>query len=77
MQDQLAVALLEKRGAREYIDEKITREEFAASLAKEWAGLPKVTGENPEHSYYAGDGLNKSRVGVEEVLGVIDQVETK
>ena len=74
LQDRLAVALLERRGAREYIDDKLTREEFAANLAKEWAGLPKIVGENPEESYYASDGLNKSRVSVDEILAVIERV---
>lgn len=77
MQDRLAVALLERRGAASYVKEKITREEFAANLAKEWAALPKVTGNNPNESYYAGDGLNKSRVDVKEVLTTIEKVDVQ
>lgn len=76
MQDRLAVALLEKRGAREFMRGQLSREEFAANLAKEWAGLPKVLGDNPQDSYYAGDGLNKSRVEVGEVLGVLERIDT-
>lgn len=74
LQDRLAVALLERRGIREYVDNKISREEFAHRLSKEWAALPKATGENPEQSYYAGDGLNKAQVSVDEVLTSIATV---
>ncbi len=74
LQDKLAFELLERRGIREYVDEKINRETFAHNLSKEWAGLPKVFGDNPEQSYYAGDGLNKAQVNIDEVLEAIDTV---
>lgn len=77
MQDAMAVALLERRGAVEYADKKLTDEQFAANLAKEWAGLPKITGNNPNASYYASDGLNKSRVEPAKVLTAIKPIETK
>lgn len=67
MQDRLAIALLERRGAKEYAARKLTRKQFAASIAKEWAGLPSMTGKNPERSYYSGDSLNSSTITVEEV----------
>jgi len=74
MQDQLAVALLERRGAREYMNDKISTEEFAANLAKEWAALPRIIGANASESYYASDGINRSRVSVNEVLAVIEEI---
>lgn len=74
MQDKLGTALLERRGSIAYVNEEISKEEFAASLAKEWAALPKVVGDNPESSYYDGDGLNKSRVKTDEVLKAIDPI---
>jgi muramidase (phage lysozyme) len=74
-QDAMAIALLERRGSVEYVNEELTREQFAANLAKEWAALPKVVGDNPEQSYYAGDGLNKSRVAPDTVLQAIDPIE--
>lgn len=77
MQDRLALALLERRGAIAYVNGRMTKEQFAAELAKEWAGLPRVLGESPEKSYYAGDGLNKALVGVDEVLAVAGVVSTK
>lgn len=74
LQDRLAVALLERRGIREYVNNKIGREEFAHNLSKEWAALPRATGENPEQSFYAGDGLNKARLSVAEMYASIATV---
>jgi muramidase (phage lysozyme) len=75
MQDRLAIALLDRRGARDYANNKISREEFAANLAKEWAALPKVLGDKPHESYYASDGLNRSRVEVKGILAVIERAD--
>lgn len=74
LQDRLANRLLERRGVREYVDNKMSRQEFAHNLSKEWAALPKTIGENPEQSYYAGDGLNKARLSVEELYAGIESV---
>lgn len=76
-QDKLAIALLERRGSENYVNNELTPQEFAANLAKEWAGLPKVVGENPDKSYYDSDGLNKSRVSVDEVLKAIEPISPK
>lgn len=75
LQDRMAIALLERRGAVEYVDNKLTREQFAANIAQEWAALPKVIGENPETSYYAGDGLNEARISTDEVLGAVKHLK--
>lgn len=72
LQDKLAVALLERRGLREYVDTKLSREEFAHNLSKEWAALPKAIGDNPQQSYYAGDGLNHARLSINEIFSSID-----
>lgn len=74
-QDSLAIALLERRGSVEYVNNELSPEEFAANLAQEWAALPKVVGENPNQSYYAGDGINKSLVEPEKVLQAISPIE--
>lgn len=76
-QDKMAIVLLERRGAEQYVNNELSKEEFAANLAKEWAALPKVVGENPEQSYYAGDGLNKSHVESKKVLQAIEPIEPK
>lgn len=77
MQDKLAIALLERRGSEKYINQELAPQEFAANLAREWAALPKVTGEKPEESFYASDGLNKSHVSVTEVLKAIEPIKPK
>ena len=77
MQDHLAVALLERRGAVHYASSTISREEFAANLAKEWAGLPRIIGENLTASYYDGDGLNKSRAQIGDALHAIGMIQLK
>jgi conjugal transfer mating pair stabilization protein TraG len=77
MQDKLAIALLERRGAEDYINKELTRDQFAANLAQEWAALPKVIGENPDKSFYASDGLNKSLVSVDAVRKAIQPISPK
>lgn len=74
-QDKMAIALLERRGSIAYVNNQLNSQEFASNLAKEWASLPKVTGKNPDASYYAGDGLNKSLVDRHEVLGAIESIQ--
>lgn len=75
LQDRLAIALLERRGSIEYISKKLTREQFAANIAMEWAALPKATGPNPDDSYYAGDGVNASNIAVDEVFEALDTLQ--
>jgi conjugal transfer mating pair stabilization protein TraG len=75
LQDRMAVALLEKRGAKDFMRHKLTREEFAANLAQEWAALPKVTGTNPGQSYYAGDGINKVQVSTDEMYSALASIK--
>ncbi|MGB4768210.1 MAG: hypothetical protein WBP22_03040 [Candidatus Saccharimonas sp.] len=76
-QDQLAITLIERRGAKEYVMGKLSKEAFAANLAKEWAALPKTIGDSPNASYYSDDGLNKSRVQVAELLSAIQPITTR
>jgi hypothetical protein len=52
----------------------MSREAFAHSLSQEWAALPRAIGENPEQSYYAGDGLNKAQLSVDEMFASIATV---
>ena len=77
MQDKLAVALLERRGSKKYVNKELTPHEFAANLAKEWAALPKVIGDKPDESFYASDGLNKSHVSVAEIIQAIEPIKPK
>jgi muramidase (phage lysozyme) len=74
LQDRLAIALLEKRGAEDYLQNKLSRDQFAANLAKEWAALPKAIGPSPEQSYYAGDGINKVQISLDEIYKALATV---
>lgn len=71
LQDKLALALLERRGVNEYLQNQLSHQQFAANLAMEWAALPKMTGDNPEQSFYAGDGLNKVQVTTDEIYSAL------
>lgn len=77
MQDRMAIALLERRGSLSYAAQQLAPQEFAANIAKEWAGLPRVLGGDPNASYYAGDGLNASRANVDEVMKAIEPITTE
>lgn len=64
-QDDLAVALMVRRGYMKFMREQISVTDFSNNLAKEWASLPVVSSIRgasrnlrPGQSYYAGDGLN-------------------
>lgn len=71
LQDRLAIRLLERRGVHDYMQGRISREQLAHNLSKEWAALPRVIGDNPESSYYAGDGLNSVHVSIAQVFAAI------
>lgn len=77
LQDRMAITLMERRGSLAYVGEELTREEFAASLAKEWAALPKAVGTDPEESYYADDGVNKSRISIPAVYDALDMLKAQ
>ena len=77
-QDKCANALLEGRGLSRYISGGLSEASFAIAIAQEWASMPvcsRTQGRrrivNPEESYYAGDGLNKSLVEPEVVIAAI------
>lgn len=71
LQDRFARQLVDQRGAADYVAGHISAEQFAHNLSQEWAALPRVLGDHPEASYYDGDGLNKARIKVDELLAAI------
>jgi len=71
LQDEMAVTLMKRRGYDRFKDGKITREQFANNLAKEWASFPVTTGDKKGLSFYDGDGLNKALISPEEVLNAL------
>jgi hypothetical protein len=70
-QDRLGFALMRRRGWDGYASGATTWQAFGDKLAKEWAGLPVITGANVGRSYYAGDDLNAARVSVDAVAAVL------
>lgn len=72
LQDKMAITLLERRGARAFVNDELSAERFAANLSKEWAALPRVIGDRPSDSYYAGDGLNESKISVDKVINAVE-----
>lgn len=77
LQDKLAIALMERRGSIDFIKGKLSKEEFAHNLSQEWAALPRVTGDAPNDSFYAGDGLNRALVSPEQILKAIEAFEQR
>lgn len=81
-QDDLAVALMIRRGFMKFKKKEISVETFANNLAQEWASLPVVTMIKSSsgkvlrvgQSYYAGDGLNAALHKPETILKVIKQI---
>lgn len=73
MQNRLAITLMERRGSIDFIENKLSSENFAHELSKEWAALPKVIGDFPENSFYAGDGLNRSLIDSKTSLAAIQK----
>lgn len=70
LQDRMADTLLEQRGLSKFQSGQMSKRQFALRLSQEWAALPNP---NTGRSFYAGDGLNKSRThvgNVYEALGV-------
>ncbi len=74
-QDKLAVYLLKQRGLNQYLRGEKTAEEFANSLAHEWASLPLVSGPKKGRGVYDDDGLNKAQKDVEGFLAAVRAVK--
>lgn len=86
-QDDLAVHLMRGRGLDAYVAGHMTAEQFANSLAKEWASLPVVTPVRRTAngrswvvpagaSYYSGDGLNHALTPVAPFLAAVKAIRT-
>ncbi|MBO6603858.1 MAG: hypothetical protein JJ938_17600 [Roseicyclus sp.] len=71
-QDRLADQLLERRGLSDFLSGRIDETTFGQRLAQEWASFPVFTEDQRGRpargqSYYAGDGLNRSHLTVDQV----------
>lgn len=74
MQDRLGRHLLERRGLNEFLSGAMSRDEFACSVAHEWAALPGVLEPHGAQSVYESDGVNRALVAVEDYLAAIESI---
>lgn len=74
-QDNLAMALIDRRGGEAYVNQELTSDDFAASLAQEWASLPKITQPNPEQSFYQSN-LNAALVEPNQLRQAVRSVDS-
>lgn len=71
-QDEMAEALLVRRGLHRWYKGRMTDDAFMDSLSMEWASLPYRTGA----SYYDGDGMNHALITREKFSAVLNEVRT-
>lgn len=73
-QDWFAAELLKDAGVNEFLAGLKSAHWFAQNVAKIWASFPvtlPTDGKKIGASYYAGDGLNKALVSVDEVIAAL------
>jgi len=73
-QDRLALALVEQAGYSQFMAGKMSTEDFGANLASTWAALPKMKGQNPDHSAYQGLQGNKGLVSAAVFGGFLERI---
>ena len=76
-QDRMGVNLLEHHGFDDFMSGKEntpSTREYGHELSKEWAILPRMTGANPNDSYYEGRQGNSSGVQAHEFEDMLDRV---
>lgn len=67
LQDSLALELMKGRGLDRYLDGRLSENQFADNLAKEWASMPNRSGK----SAHAGVGTNRALVSRRDFLAKI------
>lgn len=72
MQDKMGETLLKRRGYDKFKTGKMSKEDFANNLAKEWASFPVIGGDKDGYSYYAGVANNKAHIKTDHVLAALD-----
>ena len=74
VQDSIMIGRLKNsRGFDQFLSGDMTDVEFAESLSKEFASMPNPS---TNRSYYDGDGLNSSLVGINKVLEMLKKLKT-
>lgn len=74
VQDRCAVQLMRGRGLDRYMSGSMTAESFANALAREWAGLPVVTGVSAGRSYYDKFNGNSATVSVRDYMAAVRSI---
>ena len=81
-QDKLCRKLLQQRGVDGFMAGSKSEASFCLAMAQEWASLPviqRTQGQKrkvePGESYYAGDGLNKSRIAPIQLIAAVREVK--
>jgi hypothetical protein len=69
-QDKMLIALAKRRGYDDFKAGKISKEKFVNELAKEWAGLPNMTGKSHHH----GVGSNRATVRLPDVFAALEKL---
>jgi muramidase (phage lysozyme) len=73
MQDRLADMLIKRRGLVDYQTGKISKEQFAQNLSKEWAALPSSAAGK---SYHEGVGNNRASMSWDQLMRGVEQTKT-
>lgn len=73
LQNEMAEVLMRRRGLDAWRSGGLSDTDFANNLAREWAGLPVVSGPNRGRSHYSGDGLNGTSANPDEFLAILAQ----
>lgn len=77
LQDQLAVALLKRRGLDAWQEGRLSTKRFAHNISKEWASFPSMYGANRGKSYYHQPGFNEAKVKINSVMASLDVVDAR
>jgi hypothetical protein len=71
-QDKIFELLLKRRGIDDFMSGKLSKEDFAKNLSKEWAALPQ---DASGKGYWDKVGTNKSLTSFSSVMGQLDQLK--
>lgn len=77
-QDKAAIYLMRGRGLNTWLSGRLSDENFADNLAREWASLPVITGPKKGRSFYSGDTAgNNARTSISSVLNALKESKSR
>jgi muramidase (phage lysozyme) len=73
-QDKMGIIFLRECGLENWLNDKMTDENFLERLSRVWAGVPSPS--KGGNSYYGGVGLNKARtqLKMDTALNQLDKI---